>query len=367
MKAVCPNCHQKYDFTKDDIEKEVKCNECKRSFLVTKAKFCSGCGIANSVQAFYCHACRHPFQFSETDADQEAAEQGDADAQYKQGLLYYEKASINNNKAFDLFTKSAKQGHAQSQGYLAAMYYKGECTSQNYDKAVHWWLKAAKQGNADAQDMLGWMYSSGSGVTSNYERAFDWYSKAAEQGSTNALYNQGRMYWSGEGVSQDSKKALDLLMNAAKQGNVDAQFMLGAIYKLDDLADLVEGLEKDDKKALEWYEKAAEQGYEGSVWLENEAEQGDAAAQASTGLRYMSGNPEDYDYEKAVYWLKKAAEQENAAGQFFLGWLYERGDGVEQDHKKAHELYQKAAKNGHIGAMKTIKQKEQEPYSPDLL
>ncbi len=75
----------------------------------------------------------------------EAAEQGDADAQYKLGLAYS----------------------------------KGEGVAKDAAEAVKWYRKAAEQGLAEAQCSLGLAYYSGGGVPKNNVQAYFWFNLAA--------------------------------------------------------------------------------------------------------------------------------------------------------------------------------------------
>ena len=54
--------------------------------------------------------------------------------------------------------KSAEQGDAEAQYRLGWMYYKGEGVAQSFETARKWHEQAATQGNAEAQYNLGLMY-----------------------------------------------------------------------------------------------------------------------------------------------------------------------------------------------------------------
>ena len=56
--------------------------------------------------------------------------------------------------ALQHFRPLAKQGNADAQGYLGAMYDGGFAVTQDYKEAVKWYRKASVQGNADAQYSL---------------------------------------------------------------------------------------------------------------------------------------------------------------------------------------------------------------------
>ena len=103
--------------------------------------------------------------------------------------------------------QAAEQGNAQAQFNLGLRYAKGQGIRQDYAQAVQWYRKAAEQGVAKAQYNLGLMYDQGQGVRQDDVQAVQWYRKAAEQGFAQAQYNFGVMYAKGEGVRQNYKIA----------------------------------------------------------------------------------------------------------------------------------------------------------------
>ena len=76
----------------------------------------------------------------------------------------------------------AEQGNAQAQFSLGKMYYEGQGVRQDYAEAVQWYRKAAEQGLAEAQFNLGLMYYNGQGVRQNLVIAKEWYGKACDNG-----------------------------------------------------------------------------------------------------------------------------------------------------------------------------------------
>ncbi|MBF1297810.1 MAG: sel1 repeat family protein, partial [Neisseria meningitidis] len=60
--------------------------------------------------------------------------------------------------------QAAEQGNAQAQFNLGLRYAKGQGIRQDYAQAVQWYRKAAEQGVAKAQYNLGLMYDQGQGV-----------------------------------------------------------------------------------------------------------------------------------------------------------------------------------------------------------
>ncbi len=88
--------------------------------------------------------------------------------------------------------------------------------------------------------------------------------------------------------------------------------------------------------------------------LEDNAQQGDAAAQVKLGIMYYQGDGVEQDSEKAARWFQKAAEQENATAFYHIGVLYLNGEGVSQDTPKALESFKKAGNLGERNALKTL-------------
>ncbi len=88
----------------------------------------------------------------------------------------------------------AEQGDAGAQFRLGVMYDEGRGVPQSDAQAAEWYRKAAEQGNAVAQRFLGDMYAEGRGVPQSDAQAVEWYRKAAEQGimQEDATSSEGR-------------------------------------------------------------------------------------------------------------------------------------------------------------------------------
>ena len=78
------------------------------------------------------------------------------------------------------FRVLAEQGDADAQFNLGAMYYNGYGVPQDDVQAANWYRKAAEQGIARAQFNLGVLYGTGQGVPQDFVQAANWYRKAAE-------------------------------------------------------------------------------------------------------------------------------------------------------------------------------------------
>ena len=67
--------------------------------------------------------------------------------------------------------QAAEQGEAKAQYNLGVMYAEGEGVPEDDRKAVKWYRKAAEQGNAPAQYNLGVKYAKGEGVPEDDRKA----------------------------------------------------------------------------------------------------------------------------------------------------------------------------------------------------
>ena len=235
----------------------------------------------------------------------------DPDIWEDMGELYEKNNYLNYELAVFWYTRSAEQGNARAQFKLGLMYANGKGVEQDDTQAVYWYEKSAKQSNADAQCNLGWMYRNGKGVEQDDEQAVFWYEKAAEQGEAYAQRNLGWMYLNGKGVEQDDEQAVYWYEKAAEQGEAYAQNNLGFMYQNG------RGVEQDDTQAVYWYEKSVEQG--------------NVLAQRNLGWMYQNGRGVEQDDEQAIYWYKKAAEQGNEFAQINLNLLLEKRVSSQQD------------------------------------
>jgi len=87
-----------------------------------------------------------------------------------------------NKKNVDSLRKKAAQGNADAQYNLGDMYFHGEGVPADKAKAAQWFRKAATQGHVEAQYYLGIAYDSGRGVPEDKAKAAQWFRKSAEQG-----------------------------------------------------------------------------------------------------------------------------------------------------------------------------------------
>ena len=118
-----------------------------------------------------------------------AEEQRPGEADYQQGLKYYNGDGVEQNfgKAAQYFLRAGNAGHVGAQYNLGIMNYTGQTGGQDFANAAKWFERAAGAGHTQAQYNLGFLYYEGKGVQQNLKTAFDWINRAAEQGYPKAI------------------------------------------------------------------------------------------------------------------------------------------------------------------------------------
>jgi TPR repeat protein len=153
----------------------------------------------------------------------------------------------------DIWRDAAQQGNAEAQYHFGTLYWKGVGVEKDDGEAVQWYRRAADQGYAPAQYDLGIAYRDGRGVAKNEADFVQWNRTAAEQGFAPAQHNLGVQYFNGiRGLPQDSAEAMKWLRSAADQGWVPSQGMIAVIYSQG------RGAAKDPVEAYKWFTLAAQ-------------------------------------------------------------------------------------------------------------
>ena len=83
----------------------------------------------------------------------------------------------------DTLRQAAEQGDARAQFNLGFMYHEGKGVPQDDAEAVRWFRMAAGQGHAEAQGALGAMYALGRGVLKDSVLAHMWLNIAGASGN----------------------------------------------------------------------------------------------------------------------------------------------------------------------------------------
>lgn len=111
------------------------------------------------------------------------------------------------SKALKLFQEAAAQGNSEAQYQIGELYDFGQGVDKNPAEAMKWYRQAAENGYAEAQFEIGVRCAQGRDVKKDYAEALTWLQKAADQAHPQALAWMGTMYEEGWDVPQDQMEA----------------------------------------------------------------------------------------------------------------------------------------------------------------
>jgi TPR repeat protein len=324
---------------------------------------------------------------------QEAATQGDAQAQFLLGYMNYkgEGGQDNPQAALGWFVKAAEQGHGKARYFAGLMYLKGEGTSHDPAKGVSYLSSAAKSLEPDAAILLGTLYlglepenygvardpHNGLAILSEtaeryqngraalvlakyYQDAGDadpqqglmlyWLAQAARYGDAqakglvanigpSAMRQIGMVYFSGDAGAVNEAEGVRWLEMAADGGDAKAQLELGGRY----LSPCGKSIDAIARNAAE----KATGGLtcdrnQGRSYLEKAALQNNPEAMTKLGLD-LSADGDPADMAKAIDWIKRAAQANFPEAEYALYVLYQKGGDEERDESQSHLWLQKAA------------------------
>ena len=162
---------------------------------------------------------------------QTAAEQGDADAQFRLGLTFHHGRGVAKDDAAAAawLRKAYEQGHARAACYLGVLHEIGLGVPQ--DKAESRRLQgiAAAAGIAYAQSIMGRMCAEGVGGPVDLAAAVHWYRAGTAQGNATAMNGLGYSYTSGRGLARDVAEGARWLTKAADVGLPNAMHTLAVL------------------------------------------------------------------------------------------------------------------------------------------
>ena len=194
---------------------------------------------------------------------QKQAEEGYPLAQLSLGIYYIHRRDFPS--ALKWLQEAAEQGNTDAQTGMGYMYENGFGVTQNPQKAFDFYLKAASSGNASAQNNIGRIAFE---QWKDFNEAKNWFQKALNQGNIGAMVNLGVLYFDEAvktGKNDDYDTAIKYLHQAAEQdkdkiASLIAKLHLGTLYthrisKAEKISDKREYM----NKACEWLDKAIEQ------------------------------------------------------------------------------------------------------------
>lgn len=342
---------------------------------------------------------------------QEAADNGNAEAQFLLGLLYgndYDPIPQSEVEAARWFRLAANQHHSRAQHELTVMFAEGRGVPQDYVEAYRW-AKLADHPNfnyiddrlvkhpnftniddlenritksmtpaqvAEGEKLLReWLYFK---KIPDYEShpdesqltRYNW-RPAAEQGDPKAQTILAVIYAQGEHVKRvHTEEAIGLLHKAAMQSHAHAKFILGHLFAIG------QGVKRDYSEAVKWYQAAADQGHihaqlklgamyaigqgvpknfeQTRKWYEQAAEKASCHTQFIVGQKYATGDEAPVDHTAALRWLRRSAEKGYPAAQHALGDLYANGNGLPVNYAEAMKWYRLSAEQGFAPSVYTL-------------
>ncbi|HUO23629.1 MAG TPA: peptidoglycan-binding protein [Caulobacteraceae bacterium] len=135
-----------------------------------------------------------------------------------------DKIKANDPSGVDLMRKTADQGYAPAEFYMAKLYEDGEAgIKKDMVEARRWTQRAADAGDPKAMHNLGLYYFHGDGGTKNVGLAASWFRRAADLGLVDSQYNLAQLYEEGLGVGQNPAEAYKWFLIAAKSGDGESK------------------------------------------------------------------------------------------------------------------------------------------------
>ncbi|BCS87748.1 tetratricopeptide repeat protein [Pseudodesulfovibrio sediminis] len=116
------------------------------------------------------------------------------------------------------YTEAAQDGNANAQYHLAVMYAEGQGTEKDLSRAAGLLEQATAQGHSDAQLMLGLFNIYGDGVPANPAKGAELIKESAVNGNDVGMYYLGNLYAAGLGVQKDIPTALHWMQQAKEAG-----------------------------------------------------------------------------------------------------------------------------------------------------
>lgn len=299
---------------------------------------------------------------------------------FEQGLELEKQGNYEN--ALKLYAKAAEQGDSNAQWRIGAIYYTGKGVNKNEAKGLQYVKSAAENGKAEAQFFMCSCFLNGKGVTKDINEAIKWCELSASQGYDKALQFLDEIKYakiceeiacgtvcSSEDIGVLSRMSVKgtlgatplletALLNRARflsqskseeflHECIDLYEMLirnNASYKFIvekelanvcyEIANIYDQELLDKTKALEYYIKSDEYGY--------------FSAKFNIAMLFYDSESNIKNYSKAIYNFKKCTELgiEEGRSHYYLGNCFYWGLGVPVDMELAKKHYISAYEYG---------------------
>ena len=137
--------------------------------------------------------------------------------------------AVNLPDAVKFLTQAAEKGQAVAQYRLGTLYERGQGVPADAAKAAHWYEMAANQGNRKAMHNLAVSYAGGAAGKKNMAEAARWFAKAAALGLSDSQFNLAVLYERGDGVPQSLLDAYKWYSIAAAAGDTESKARIGVL------------------------------------------------------------------------------------------------------------------------------------------
>jgi localization factor PodJL len=138
-------------------------------------------------------------------------------------------SAVNLPDGVKFLTQAAEKGQAVAQYRLGTLYERGQGIPADTAKAAHWYEMAANQGNRKAMHNLAVSYASGAAGKKNMAEAGRWFAKAAALGLSDSQFNLAVLYERGDGVPQSLLDAFKWYSIAAAAGDTESKARIGVL------------------------------------------------------------------------------------------------------------------------------------------
>ena len=206
-----------------------------------------------------------------------------------------------NEDPVEMIRLSAEQGWPAAQYNMGLLCEEGFFVKKDEQKAFEWYSKAAKQRCLEAMTALGLCHYKGVGVPVDLANALSWLTRAAEEKDSRAQLLLAEIYAKDERCL-DKDKALYWFCQLAKddpiRGAVLQKFVLLPPY--------YDQLPPEAHYEMDWYPPypkmlTQEEFYD----LLEKAERGDVIAMCQVADCYKEGNGTERNIEQMIYWGNK--------------------------------------------------------------
>lgn len=170
----------------------------------------------------------YPDCFRAAEFFRRAAEDGNRDASYELGMLYYNPPLGDFTKDFPVALKyfkiAADAGHAEAQHLTGWFYRNGLGCKKDFAESIRYNQMAADQGNIGGIGSLIYLYQAPGFV--NYHKAYKYAEISAKAGVNNGAYHLGNLLFFGRGCEANLEEALKWYKMAYDHGYTDARIMI---------------------------------------------------------------------------------------------------------------------------------------------